>query len=117
MIRLPPRSTLFPYTTLFRSVRRAKNRRLSPAFLERRCCQETDRWPRSAFEAAQGPVYARTSRVRELKHFTGKQGGRRRREPFVRQHHSGYGIKSSHHSSSQTRYIPRYGFHRGTEPC
>src|SRR5438094_5747548 len=54
-------------------VRRAKNRRLSPAFLERRCCQETDRWPRSAFEAAQGPVYARTSRVRELKHFTGKR--------------------------------------------
>src|SRR5438132_687192 len=54
-------------------VRRAKNRRLSPAFLERRCCQETDRWPRSTFEAAQGPVYARTSRVRELKHTTGSK--------------------------------------------
>src|SRR2546429_5233964 len=28
MIRRPPRSTLFPYTTLFRSVRRAKRNRL-----------------------------------------------------------------------------------------
>src|SRR3712207_8636845 len=28
MIRRPPRSTLFPYTTLFRSVREAQSRRL-----------------------------------------------------------------------------------------
>src|SRR5260221_12566415 len=29
MIRRPPRSTLFPYTTLFRSLRRARHRRPS----------------------------------------------------------------------------------------
>src|SRR6266404_1257709 len=68
-------------------VRRAKNRRLSPACLERRCCQETDRRLGCAFEAAQGPVCARTSCVRELKHFTSEQDGPRRREPFVRPHH------------------------------
>src|SRR5438128_11771171 len=50
-------------------VRRAKNRRLSPAFLERGCCQETDWRLGCAFEAAQGPVCARTSCVRELKHL------------------------------------------------
>src|SRR6476661_6857770 len=31
MIRRPPRSTLFPYTTLFRSLHRAQTRRLQPA--------------------------------------------------------------------------------------
>src|SRR3712207_8714649 len=30
MIRRPPRSTLFPYTTLFRSIRRIGNRRAGP---------------------------------------------------------------------------------------
>src|SRR5256885_9956679 len=30
MIRRPPRSTLFPYTTLFRSVRHAPRRELAP---------------------------------------------------------------------------------------
>src|SRR2546430_9037688 len=30
MIRRPPRSTLFPYTTLFRSVQRAPRRRSAP---------------------------------------------------------------------------------------
>src|SRR5690349_23298536 len=30
MIRRPPRSTLFPYTTLFRSVRRRRRRRPGP---------------------------------------------------------------------------------------
>src|SRR3712207_9181256 len=37
MIRRPPRSTLFPYTTLFRSFRTAPRRRIkqkAPAFLE-----------------------------------------------------------------------------------
>src|SRR5437870_10941168 len=31
MIRRPPRSTLFPYTTLFRSPRRRRSRRRGPA--------------------------------------------------------------------------------------
>src|SRR2546423_9842025 len=30
MIRRPPRSTLFPYTTLFRSLERPRERRLAP---------------------------------------------------------------------------------------
>src|SRR2546430_12468903 len=30
MIRRPPRSTLFPYTTLFRSIRRLKKRKSKP---------------------------------------------------------------------------------------
>src|SRR2546426_7837494 len=36
MIRRPPRSTLFPYTTLFRSGRRAARRRGTPDSLVRR---------------------------------------------------------------------------------
>src|SRR2546429_2632057 len=44
MIRRPPRSTLFPYTTLFRSARaeRARCRRLSPR-ARRPCRSATDR--------------------------------------------------------------------------
>src|SRR5690242_21629113 len=36
MIRRPPRSTLFPYTTLFRSARRLRLRILVPAQIRRR---------------------------------------------------------------------------------
>jgi len=36
MIRRPPRSTLFPYTTLFRSVRKSKDVRYLKASLMRR---------------------------------------------------------------------------------
>src|SRR2546430_8791153 len=39
MIRRPPRSTLFPYTTLFRSVGAAWNRNQ-----QRRQCAERSRW-------------------------------------------------------------------------
>src|SRR3712207_7890230 len=35
MIRRPPRSTLFPYTTLFRSLQRDERGRLRPALLRR----------------------------------------------------------------------------------
>src|SRR3712207_7602000 len=41
MIRRPPRSTLFPYTTLFRSMRRRPSR-CTRSLLPRR----TSRWPR-----------------------------------------------------------------------
>src|SRR2546430_13019940 len=35
MIRRPPRSTLFPYTTLFRSVKEEINKTFNPEFLNR----------------------------------------------------------------------------------
>src|SRR5260370_21724547 len=46
MIRRPPRSTLFPYTTLFRSVRVRQNRRAAPALPQvrgRTCRRRLDR--------------------------------------------------------------------------
>src|SRR5256885_9895406 len=39
MIRRPPRSTLFPYTTLFRSVKRRGNRSDHPAAVCTRCAR------------------------------------------------------------------------------
>src|SRR5258708_26639165 len=36
MIRRPPRSTLFPYTTLFRSEHASRNKGLTPSFRPRR---------------------------------------------------------------------------------
>src|SRR5437773_7009480 len=39
MLRRPPRSTLFPYTTLFRSVARRSTRCLSPHRPARRSCE------------------------------------------------------------------------------
>src|SRR5689334_23923360 len=40
MLRRPPRSTLFPYTTLFRSSPDADNARLPPVSLVRRGCPD-----------------------------------------------------------------------------
>src|SRR5207249_7585390 len=54
-------------------VRRAKNRRLSPACLERRCCQETDWRPGCAFEAEKSRIRAGPGFVRELKYTTGSK--------------------------------------------
>src|SRR5258708_16048016 len=39
MIRRPPRSTLFPYTTLFRSERRRATARAHPGGSGRKCCR------------------------------------------------------------------------------
>src|SRR3712207_7698244 len=44
MIRRPPRSTLFPYTTLFRSSRRAARRRRTGR-ASRRCCSRAPGGP------------------------------------------------------------------------
>src|SRR4029077_21297868 len=41
MIRRPPRSTLFPYTTLFRSVRRVPSRAAHFEFGRARACHST----------------------------------------------------------------------------
>src|SRR3712207_7891011 len=46
MIRRPPRSTLFPYTTLFRSSQRRRRRRL----LLRTCCCLLQVWPAAPYE-------------------------------------------------------------------
>src|SRR5256885_7594241 len=51
MIRRPPRSTLFPYTTLFRSRARAERRR-GAAVGHRGAAADTDRAPRHGL---QGP--------------------------------------------------------------
>src|SRR3712207_7281659 len=50
MIRRPPRSTLFPYTTLFRSWRQRSARRRRPPPPAARCPPPTPRgtWPRRA---------------------------------------------------------------------
>src|SRR5260221_9075444 len=51
MIRRPPRSTLFPYTTLFRSAHRPPSRTEAPSsyhlWWRKFACAETDRRPRS----------------------------------------------------------------------
>src|SRR5258705_8513521 len=43
MIRRPPRSTLFPYTTLFRSITRTFERRGTPMNTTEVCFSESDR--------------------------------------------------------------------------
>src|SRR5438477_4180667 len=61
MIRRPPRSTLFPYTTLFRSRRAARGRRRG-----RRGPPPVRRSPRGATTAPGGP--ARTPPARSEEH-------------------------------------------------
>src|SRR2546426_9350961 len=63
MIRRPPRSTLFPYTTLFRSV----ERHLEPAVAERRSvlCLEREPRPRRRHRRQQNDVLGLGVVVRE----------------------------------------------------
>src|SRR3712207_7340961 len=63
MIRRPPRSTLFPYTTLFRSRRDRERRRRPPPPASRRRCRPTS--PRSAPDPAQSARRRRGSRSEE----------------------------------------------------
>src|SRR3712207_7389539 len=62
MIRRPPRSTLFPYTTLFRSV---KNRR-------ERCCKGMLLYP-SSREPLEGSQRSPSKRLLRIV-YTGKEG-------------------------------------------
>src|SRR5262245_65344480 len=63
MIRRPPRSTLFPYTTLFRSLRRPRGRRSARA--RRRLEVEARRaGGRAAARACRGGVRAALRRAR-----------------------------------------------------
>src|SRR5687768_17774105 len=56
MIRRPPRSTLFPYTTLFRSVPTSATRRFAKSFRERRGLRPHRR---SAARRTDGPRQSR----------------------------------------------------------
>src|SRR4051794_41756176 len=56
MIRRPPRSTLFPYTTLFRSGRRARSRGASTAASPRGCSTRSRRSEEHTSEL-QSPVH------------------------------------------------------------
>src|SRR2546425_3539718 len=61
MIRRPPRSTLFPYTTLFRSVSRPRSARPSPP-----CCNGSmDRYPSSDGKSEEAHDVVRATRSEE----------------------------------------------------
>src|SRR5256885_10068216 len=73
MIRRPPRSTLFPYTTLFRSQTRRPRRAIapSPRPVERRRAPARGRGPR-AHQSTPTPAGGRTHR-RSEEHTSGLQ--------------------------------------------
>src|SRR3712207_8263115 len=72
MIRRPPRSTLFPYTTLFRSHSRASIHHLQVGDDEQRALR--DGRPRSALDLGRGEPHARARHARGER----RGGGRRR---------------------------------------
>src|SRR5438105_9763594 len=61
MIRPPPTSTLFPYTTLFRSRRRRPFPRTPPGWSAAR--ETGPRWPRGIFRAALQPGDRKSTRL------------------------------------------------------
>src|SRR5438094_6480165 len=67
MIRRPPKSTLFPYTTLFRSVRHARRSRQSRHRRDHRIGQGPEDLPREDARQALGRSEEHTS---ELSHRT-----------------------------------------------
>src|SRR5256886_10247971 len=70
MIRRPPRSTLFPYTTLFRSAHQPapRARESRPQFDRDRCSTQATHWNTRATKTPQAPASNRTfvRRVRRL---------------------------------------------------
>src|SRR3712207_7196913 len=71
MIRRPPRSTLFPYTTLFRSPRRPSPRRVfgspRPGSRQRRPrCRRGDRCPHSSWSGPGPPCPRSEEHTSEL---------------------------------------------------
>src|SRR5882724_12624992 len=80
MIRRPPRSTLFPYTTLFRPVRR---RARPPAPPGRRAPGTRARTPARGTPKHPGPAEppAAGRRVRDLRHVRGARLERTRGRP------------------------------------
>src|SRR5258705_8326332 len=74
MIRRPPRSTLFPYTTLFRSDRQARRAPIRRARLQPDAVSAADRIPdarRPAAEGAGNPGRSEehTSELQSLRHL------------------------------------------------
>src|SRR5258705_5586514 len=71
MIRRPPRSTLFPYTTLFRSVRsrRAAARGVYPAAGRAGDRQRISEDPRKAAQGRPGRSEEHTSELQSLRHL------------------------------------------------
>src|SRR2546426_2260770 len=72
MIRRPPRSTLFPYTTLFRSVRRAGRIRWDPASDDNLVRARPARRPRLLLHTGQ-----RLANGARLRRAPRRRGGRR----------------------------------------
>src|SRR5260221_9203945 len=59
MIRRPPRSTLFPYTTLFRSILKAPSATKSPSRLHRNFPTSADNINRISAQASRLPMHER----------------------------------------------------------
>src|SRR2546427_2367390 len=82
MIRRPPRSTLFPYTTLFRSQRRQRRRGTSPA-------QEQGRHHRIDRRGGEDRQQERSLAGPRQKHRDGcQQGGEDRKSTRLNSSHS-----------------------------
>src|SRR5690349_22530993 len=78
MIRRPPRSTLFPYTTLFRSLGPRGDPRAVRAALPPRCAPATSRAPASRARCSSGAPAApcRANRARSEEHTSELQSRR-----------------------------------------
>src|SRR5690242_20942085 len=63
MIRRPPRSTLFPYTTLFRSVMATAQRRRAGATRQRACPQAVRRGAKKQFRDGENRSEEHTSEL------------------------------------------------------
>src|SRR2546422_8158600 len=68
MIRRPPRSTLFPYTTLFRSGRRCGVRAASPSAGTRARTNDLDTLARTPFSAKRRIAAPRNAAIRSEEH-------------------------------------------------
>src|SRR2546422_2654835 len=77
MIRRPPRSTLFPYTTLFRSLMPSRRTRLAPRCQSVECCAQKEDKARKANGSQLPPVTTGS-------YYDGISPDRRRKEAVTR---------------------------------
>src|SRR5436853_3001375 len=69
MIRRPPRSTLFPYTTLFRSPHHCLSPRRRPGSTRQRAPRDTNRTDRAPGGVDPGRSEEHTSELQSLRHL------------------------------------------------
>src|SRR5258706_11219070 len=102
MIRRPPRSTLFPYTTLFRSFRSQEKRGKEPAILLHRLMKEGALGESSQFDFQICRSEEHTSELQSLTNIVCRLLLEKKKNPNRHRLHSSHDASTGYHRPRRT---------------